>query len=84
MIGAADDARIYCESNERTGAFALRGWGQQEIGDDALDNLTTAFTIAVRSAQIVPPVPCHNLNTQVTPNTSGETYHKMRSLHLLP
>ena len=28
-----DDARIYCESDERTSTIALRGWGQLGIGD---------------------------------------------------
>jgi hypothetical protein len=61
MIAITDDARIYCESNERAGAFALHGWGQRWIGNVELNNKhTTAFTIAVRSAQIVPPVTCYN------------------------
>jgi len=60
MTKAADDARIDCQSNERTGAFALRGWGQQGIGDVGLNKRTTAFTIAVRSAQIVPPITRYN------------------------
>lgn len=35
-------------------------WGQLGIGDVELNKRTTAFTIAVRSAQMVPPVTCYD------------------------
>jgi len=51
-----DDVRIERERNERADTFALHAETGSAMGGRIVRGHTTAFTIAVRSAQIVAPV----------------------------
>lgn len=82
-------SRCHREADERTYAIALMGREILSIYENELPGAppTTAFTSAVRSAQMVPPQETRrdpSLSLSIRRGTGSNAYHKKRFQHSCP